>query len=100
MKRIPTSFELGSHTYHVVRLPAADLNKLAGCEVYALYIPDKLAVFVQEKNKEIAESVLLQAFWHEFSHVLLHCAGHKDWRNEKVVDSLGHLLKQFHQTVK
>lgn len=100
MKRIPTSFEMGSHTYRVIRAPAEDLKRLAGCDVYALYIPDRLAVFVQEKTKDISESVLLQAFWHEFSHVLLHCANHKDWRNERVVDSLGHLLKQFHQTVK
>lgn len=99
MKRIPKTFRLGSHKFDVIRLPADELERLAGTPVYALFIPDRLVVYVQTKDKSIKQSVLIQSFWHEVSHALLWVQSHKDFTNEKVVDQLGHALKQFHDTV-
>lgn len=99
MKRIPKSFRIGSHKFEVVRLPSEQLDALAGTSVYALFVPDRLTVYVQEKSKSIKQSVLLQSFWHEYGHAVLWVMNHRDWTNEKVVDQLGHHLKQFHETV-
>lgn len=99
MKRIPKSLRLGSHKFDVVRMEGDELDALAGCSVYALFMPDRLTIYVQKKHKRIKQSVLLQSFWHEVSHALLWVMTHKDWDNEKVVDQMGHLLKQLHDTV-
>lgn len=99
MKRIPKSFRIGSHKFDVVRLPSEKLDELAGTSVYAFFMPDRLTIFVQAKSKSIKQSVLLQSFWHEYSHAVLWVMNHKDYTNEKVVDQLGHCLKQFHDTV-
>jgi hypothetical protein len=98
MKRIPKSFRMGSHKFDVVRMPSDELNALAGRDVYALFYPDRLTVYVQKPTRSIKASVLLQSFWHEVAHAMLWVISHKDWTNEKVVDLLGHALKQLHDT--
>jgi len=82
MKRIPKSFQLGGHTIKVEYVADEDemLKHTNGHPAYGVFLPDTRPI------------------WHEFSHALLWVLGHKDWTNEKVVDPMGHLLKQFNDT--
>lgn len=100
MKRVPKSFVIGAFTFTVVRASKESLEQIAGQPVYAVFLPELLQIFVVKKTPRIQQSVILQSFWHEFGHAVLWCMNHRDWKNERTVDQLGHNLAQFHATVK
>jgi hypothetical protein len=101
MKRVPKSFDIGSYTFKVVRASEKTIEQMnEGESAYALFVPDKLMIFVRKKTARIAQDVLLQSFWHEYAHAALWVLRHTDWDNELVVDPLGHHLHQFHRSAK
>lgn len=98
MKRIPKAFTIGSHRFTVEYKTPRQLAEFAGAEAYGVFVPDRLALYLEKPSRRLKRSVVVQTFWHEFSHALLWVLSHKDYNNEKVVDALGHALKQFHDT--
>lgn len=101
MKRIPKSFQMGSHTFTVRMVDEDEMDRLVKPHsAYAVFFPDELAIYVRKPARKLKASVVKQSFWHEVGHALLWVQNHKDWTNEKVVDALGHHLKQIHDTAK
>jgi len=99
MKRIPKSFQLGGHTFQVKLVEdEEEMMEITGVPAYGVFIPDRLTIYLLPVSKTLKKSVVIQTFWHEWSHALLWTLGHKDWTNEKVVDQMGHLVKQFNDT--
>jgi hypothetical protein len=49
-------------------------------------------------GKGCTAALAKQSFFHELSHAMFWTMSHKDYSNEKVVDQLGHVLKQFVDT--
>lgn len=99
MKRIPSSFQIGSHRFTVKRVSEEEmLQKCGGEEAYGLFLPDTLTIYVVKSSRKLKHSIAIHTFWHEFSHALLWTLSHKDYNNEKTVDLMGHALKQFHDT--
>jgi hypothetical protein len=99
MRRIPSSFQLGSHTFTVKKISLEEMVKLTGGqEAYGYFHPDTLSIYVLAPTRRLKRSVAMQAFWHEVAHAILWVANHKSYTDEKFVDSIGHQLKQFHDT--
>ena len=99
MKKIPTSFSLGGFTFQVHLVPEDELTKLIDGEAaYGVFFPERLAIYLQKPDRKLKASIIIQTFWHEFAHAVLWVMNHKDYSNEKVVDQLGHMLKQFHDS--
>jgi hypothetical protein len=97
--KIPTSFKLGGHTLTVKMVTEDEIFKIArDNHVYGIFIPDSLTIYLQKPTRRLKASVVQQTFWHELSHAILWVMNHKDYSNEKMVDQMGHLLHQFHQT--
>ncbi len=99
--RIPTAVTLGSHTFVVRRVTAEALERRAGCPAYGLFLPENQEILIIEqgqRGKGPSASLCLQTYFHELAHALLWTMNHKDYLNEKVVDQLGHLLKQAQET--
>lgn len=100
MKRLPKSFSLGGNKFTVKTVTPEQMLKLCGgTEAYGLFVPDQCAIYIMVDGRKIKKSVVMQTFWHEFSHALLWSMSHKDYANEKVVDHMGHMLKQLYDTV-
>lgn len=99
MKRVPTSFQLGGHTFIVKLVSEDELNERAGAPAYGLFVPDELTIYLQKPTRRLKRSLVLQTFWHEFFHAMFWVANHQ-WTNEKLVDQCGHLLHQMLSTVK
>ncbi len=70
-----------------------------GQEAYGYFHPDTLSIYILAPTRKLKSSVVMQSFWHEFAHACLWVAHHKAYTDEKLVDSLGHQMKQFHDTV-
>lgn len=102
MKRIPSSYQMGGHTFTVQYVEDEEemLAITGGHPAYGVFIPDRLSIFLLPPSRKLKKSVVIQTFWHEWAHCLLWVMGHRDWTNEKVVDPMGHLLKQFNDTAK
>jgi hypothetical protein len=99
MKKIPESFTLGSFTFKVHVVSEEEMSKvLDGYQAYGVLLTDQLTIYLQKPDRKLKKSIVMQTFWHEFSHAVLWVMNHKDYSNEKVVDQLGHMLKQFHDT--
>ena len=96
-KKIPSSFKLGAYDIKVVRLSADEIEKKCG-NVYGLFDPGNLTIYLMNPDKTTKSAVLYQTFWHEYAHAMLWVADPKRYQNEKLVESLGHLLAQFHNT--
>jgi hypothetical protein len=100
MKRIPASFQIGSLTFKVTRVSAEEMEKRAGIPAYGLFLPDSQEILVHTAGKDCSAALASQAFYHELGHAILWVMSHKDQKNEKVVDHLGHILKQFADTAR
>jgi hypothetical protein len=98
VKRIPKAFTIGSHRFTVEYRSAKQMTEIVGFEAYGVFLPDRLKIYLERPSRKLKRSVIVQTFWHEFAHALLWTLGHKDTMNEKVVDAMGHALKQFHDT--
>lgn len=96
-KKIPSSFKLGAYDIKVVRLSGDEIEKKCG-NVYGLFDPGNLTIYLMNPDKTTKSAVLYQTFWHEYAHAMLWVADPKRYQNEKLVESLGHLLAQFHNT--
>ncbi len=99
MKRIPSSFTLGSYEIKVVRLSNKEIEKKCG-DVYGLFDPGNLTIYLAKSDRNTKHPVIYQTFWHEFSHALLWVADPTRYTNEKLVDHLGQLLAQTNLTAK
>jgi N-methylhydantoinase A/oxoprolinase/acetone carboxylase beta subunit len=100
MKRIPSSFQIGSLTFKVTRVTSEEMEKRAGLSAYGLFLPDSQEILVEKAGKGCSAELAKQSFFHELSHAILWVMAHKDYKNEKIVDQLGHILKQFDDTAK
>jgi hypothetical protein len=100
MKRIPSSFQIGSLTFKVTRATAEEMEKRAGIPAYGLFLPDSQEILVHKSGKECSAALASQSFYHELGHAILWVMSHRDQKNEKVVDQLGHILKQFSDSAK
>ena len=98
MKRIPTSFPLGSYTITVLTLEEDAFTKKTGGGCYGMFDPNALTIYLCKpppRNKGAAQ-IAYQTFWHEYSHALLWASVRpKLYTDEKLVDNLGHLLAQL-----
>lgn len=74
------------------------LKVSGGITCYGIFFPDQLTIYLQKPSRQLKKSVVLQTFWHEFSHAMLWVMNHKDWSREPVIDQMGHMLHQFHST--
>lgn len=100
MRKIPSSFHIGSLTFKVTRATGDEIEKRAGKPAYGLFIPDSQEILVHRAGKDCSAELARQTFFHELSHAILWVMSHKDCTNEKVTDQLGHILKQFADTAK
>jgi len=100
MRRIPESFQCGSLTFTVKRVSAEELEKRAGTPAYGLILYDSQEIYIQKAGKGCSVALAWQSFFHEYAHALLWVMNHRDKCNEKVVDQLGHALKQLHDTAR
>jgi hypothetical protein len=98
VKRIPSSFQIGSLTYKVTRVTPKEMEKRAGRPAYGLFLPDSQEILILNAGKGCTAALAKQSFFHELSHAMFWTMSHKDYNNEKVVDQLGHVLKQFVDT--
>jgi hypothetical protein len=96
-KKIPTSFKLGAYDIKVVRLTGAEIAKKCG-DVYGQFDPGNLTLYLMYADKTTKHAVVYQTFWHEYAHAMLWVADPARYTNEKLVESIGHLLAQFHNT--
>ncbi len=97
--RIPSQVTLGSHTFKIHRASEEALAAKAGAPAYGLFLPESQEIWVVEQKRGGPNaSLCLQTYYHELTHAILWTVGHKDWTNEKVVDALGHVLKQAAET--
>jgi hypothetical protein len=102
MKRIPSSFQLGSYTITVALLDEDAFVKKIGSNAYGMFDPNTLTIYLcrwPPRNKG-AKQIIFQTFWHEYTHALLWVSMPKYYTNEKLVDSIGHHLAQLHTTAK
>lgn len=105
MKRIPSSFELGPHSIKVVKVTAQEMaarfpehakNPPYGMTVYAEH-----TIYVQKVTRAFPANLQKHTFWHEYFHMLFHCASRDRLAMDEVlVDSLGALQLQAIQTMK
>jgi hypothetical protein len=96
--KLPSTFQLGAHTFRV-RVVAEDvLHAQAGAPCYASFFPDSQEIWIEKPRKGLSDSLRKQSFFHELGHALLWTANSRDYDNEKVVDALGHALLQFMNT--
>lgn len=87
---IPRTFKLMGHTIRVRVVPQSKWRHGAGA--VGIWLPDKYRIDVLAVQPE---SHRQQIFCHEFAHALLTLAGRDDLsEDEKLVDTLGHLLQQ------
>lgn len=100
MKRIPSSFQIGSLTFKVTRVDSEAMERRAGVPAYGLFLPDSQEILVHKAGKNCSAALAKQAFHHELAHAIFWVMGHKDYKNEKTVDQLGHILKQFADTAR
>lgn len=100
MRRIPSSFQIGSYTFTVERVDDEEMLRLAGQAAYGLFVPDQLKLFVIKSSRTLKEAVARQAFWHEYAHAMLWTMSHREYGNEKVIDHIGHCLKQTMESAK
>ncbi len=100
MKRIPSSFHIGSLTFKVTRVTAETMERRAGQSAYGLFLPDSQEILILETGKGCSAALARQTFFHELSHAILWVMNHRDYKNEKTVDQLGHILKQFADSAK
>lgn len=98
MKRIPESFQIGSLVFKVTRVSPEEMERRAGAPAYGLYLPDSQEILILHSGKGCSAALAKQSFFHELAHAIFWTMNHKDYRNEKVVDQLGHILKQFVDT--
>lgn len=99
--KIPSAVTLGSHRFTVRRLSPAALERAVGCPAYGAFLPESQEILVTERGPKKAgpsSSLCIQTYYHELAHAMLWTLGHKDYANEKVIDQLGHLLKQSQET--
>ncbi len=97
--KIPTSFQLGAHTFKVTVVTEEQmLKRLGGKAAYAVFFPDSQEILVLERTRGLSESLRAQSFYHELSHALLWTANSRDYDNERVVDAMGHALVQYLNT--
>lgn len=100
MKRIPSSFQLGSYTITVKLLDEdAFKRRKIGTNVYGVFDPNCLTIYLLKlKRDKASKQILFQTFWHEYTHALLWVSLPKYYTNEKLVDNIGHHLAQLHTT--
>lgn len=63
-------------------------------DAYGLFMPDRLAIYLQKPDRALKPSIVKQTFWHEFAHALLWVLNDKRQADEKHIDQLGHYLHQ------
>ena len=101
MKKIPSSFQLGSYTITVLMLDEDQFVKKTGGGCYGMFDPNSLTIYLcrpPPRNKG-AKQIAYQTFWHEYTHALLWASVRpKLYTDEKLVDQLGHHLAQLHTT--
>ena len=101
MKKIPSSFQLGSYTITVLMLDEEQFVKKTGGGCYGMFDPNSLTIYLCKpppRNKG-AKQIAYQTFWHEYTHALLWASVRpKLYTDEKLVDQLGHHLAQLHTT--
>lgn len=100
MKRIPAQFQIGSLTFKVTRASAEKLEEIVGQPAYGVFLPNSQEIVIHKAGKECSAALAKQTFFHELAHAILWVMHHKDFANEKIVDNLGHILKQFSDTAK
>lgn len=100
VKRIPQSFQLGSLTFSVKRVDMDEMEKRAGASAYGLFLPNSQEVLILKAGKQCSAALARQTFMHELAHAIFWVMDHKDYNNEKRVDQLGHILKQFVDTAR
>lgn len=99
MKKIPSSFSLGAYEIKVVMLTADEMTRKCG-DMYGQFDPGNLTIYLMHPDRTTKRAVIMQTFWHEYAHAMLWVADPKRYTNEKLVENLGHLLAQFHNTAK
>lgn len=103
MKKIPSSFQLGSYTITVLMLDEEQFVKKTGAVAYGMFDPNTLTIYLcrpPPRNKG-AKQIAYQTFWHEYTHALLWASVRpKLYTDEKLVDQLGHHLAQLHTTAR
>jgi len=102
MKRIPSSFQLGSYTIKVVMLDVEAFSKKISPDAYGMFDPNTLTIYLCKPPVGLkgARQHTYQCFWHEYCHALLFVVWPKLYANEKLVDAMGHSLAQLMNTSK
>lgn len=105
MKRIPSSFELGPHTITVVKVTEQEMGALfpeyAKNPPYGMTVYGAFTIYVQKVTRKFPAKLQKHTFWHEYFHMLLHCASRDRLAADEVlVDTLGGLQLQAFQTMK
>lgn len=103
MKRIPKQFQLGSYTIKVIMLDESAFMAKMGIEAYGCFDPNTLTIYLVKpppRNKGAAQ-IIYQTFFHEWCHAALWASVlPRLYKDEKLVDNLGHSLAQLMITSK
>mgnify|MGYP006288122867 CR=1 FL=1 len=99
MKKIPQSFQLGAYEIKVVMLTADEIARKCG-DLYGQFDPGNLTIYLMKPDRTTKRAVIFATFWHEYAHAMLWIADPKRYTNEILVESLGQLLAQFHNTAR
>lgn len=104
MKRIPSSFELGPHTIKVVKATEREMGDLFPAykdPPYGMTVYGEFTIYVQKVTRRFPAKLQQHTFWHEYFHMILHCAARDRLATDEVlVDTLGALQLQAFQTMK
>lgn len=100
MRKIPTSFTIGAHTWTVKRISEKEMEARGDPDCYGTCYVDELTIYLLKPSRRIRAEILREAFWHEVAHAVLFSvsANRKLWRDENLALALGHAFKQFFDT--
>lgn len=97
--KLPKSFKLFASEYKVV----IDNKEVNAADSLGLLSIDnkKLSLATKQDGEDLPYDTILDTFYHEIMHAMFFAINERDLaKNEKIVDILGKLLRQFLETVK
>lgn len=100
MRRIPKTFQMGSHRWTVRLVTQKQMDRVSQDQsCYGLTTPDELTIYLVKPHRGLRASIVRETFWHEYAHALVWTVyGGSHWTDEKRITPLGHALKQFHDS--
>jgi hypothetical protein len=103
VKGIPKRFKLGPHEITVKVVSLAEMEEACRGHhdeaPWGLWDMGASTIYIRRVHKGFPPSMQLHTFWHEFMHAAFETLGYERLsHNEQLVDQMGMMLMQAHQT--